>query len=206
MYLKLFWNTMLQECLTQLNMRNKLSISMDGPNVNWKLIEMIQKEHAEQFGGSQIVMVGSCGLHTLYNAFKSGFTMWDMEKLLWALHYMFHNTPANLTKSTEFPLPFCGHRWIENLPVVERAIKLWPNIWKYVEAVTIMKLKDSHTSTHDMVAAVKKDPFILAKFHFFMLCPEHPHHFWLSIKHIFLWCHSSTRIGQIWSRLYWKGS
>jgi len=165
---------MLQECLTQLNMRNMLSISMDGPNVNWKFIEMIQKEHAEQFGGSQLVMVGSCGLHTLHNAFKSGFTMWEMEKLLRAQHYLFHNTPArredffSLTESTEFPLPFCGHRWIENLPVVERAIKIWPNIQKYVHAVTTKKLKDPHISSYDTVAAAQNDPLILAKFHFFM--------------------------------------
>lgn len=165
---------MLQECLTQLNLRNMWSISMDGPNVNWKFIELIQKEHAEQFGGSQLVMVGSCGLHTLHNAFKCGFTMWEMEKLLRALHYLFHNTPARredytkLTESSEFPLAFCGHRWIENLPVVERAIKVWPNIQKYVHAVTTKKLKDPHTSSYDTVSSAQRDPLIMAKFHFFM--------------------------------------
>ena len=99
-----------------------VSISMDGPNVNLKLEDLLQKEHAELYG-AQLVNVGSCGLHTVHNAVKAGFTMWQLDKLLRALHFLFHNVPARredftaLTGSTCFPLPFCGHRWIENLPV-----------------------------------------------------------------------------------------
>ncbi|KAK0141222.1 hypothetical protein N1851_021736 [Merluccius polli] len=41
---------------------------------------------------------------------------------------MFHNVPARredyitVPKSSVFPLSFCVHRWVENLPVVERAL------------------------------------------------------------------------------------
>ena len=117
-----------------------LSVSMDGPSVNWKFLDNLNKEHEMQYDGLQLLVVGSCGLHTLHNALKSGFTMWAMEKLLRALHYLFRNVPArredyvSLTKSSIFPLPFCGHRWIENAPVAERAIEVWPNIGKYVTA------------------------------------------------------------------------
>ena len=94
----------------------------DGPNVNWRFLEMLQAETV--YGGTQLVVVGSCGLHTLHNAVKCGFTEWHMEKFLRALHTIFPNVPArredfcNLTKSKTFALPCCGHRWIENLPVV----------------------------------------------------------------------------------------
>ena len=60
--------------MKELNLRNMVSISMDGPNVNWKFFELLQQEHAEQYGGVQLVNVGSCGLHTLHNAFKCGFS------------------------------------------------------------------------------------------------------------------------------------
>jgi len=159
---------------SDMNLHKMLSISMDGPNVNWKFIDLLQTEHGEQFGGQQLLIVGSCGLHTLHNSFKSVFSMWTMEKLLRALHYLFHETPARredftkLTKSSIFPLPFCGHRWIENLPVVERAIEIWENIVKYVEAVDTKKLPKSQTASFDTVAVAKKDPLILAKLHFFM--------------------------------------
>lgn len=111
-----------------------ISVSMDGLNVNWKLFEHLQQEHAEAFGGSQLIVLGSCGLHTLHNAFKGGFSVWQLDKVLQALHTVFHNTPARredlttLTNSSVFPLPFCGHHWIENLPVVNRAIEIWLHI------------------------------------------------------------------------------
>ena len=31
-----------------------------------------------------------------------------------------------------FPLPFCGHRWIEDKKVADRVFNCWPNIAKYV--------------------------------------------------------------------------
>uniref|UniRef100_A0A1A8JX24 Uncharacterized protein n=1 Tax=Nothobranchius kuhntae TaxID=321403 RepID=A0A1A8JX24_NOTKU len=50
------------------------------------------------------------------------------------MHFLFHNVPARredftkLTGSSLFPLPFCGHKWVENLPVGERAIEVWPKL------------------------------------------------------------------------------
>lgn len=102
-----------------MNMRQLLSLSMDGLNVIRKFADLLQTEHAELYG-AHLVSVGSCGLHTLHNAVKAGFAMWQMYKLLQALHYVFHTVPARredfsaLTGSTSFPLPFCGHRWVEN--------------------------------------------------------------------------------------------
>ncbi|XP_041949319.1 uncharacterized protein LOC121709785 [Alosa sapidissima] len=151
-----------------------VSVSMDGPNVNWRFFELLQQEHAERFGGAQLIVVGSCGLHTLHNAVKCGFNAWHMEKVLRALHTIFLNVPArredfsNLTQSNTFALPFCGHRWVENLPVVERALLIWPNILKYVDAVTTKKLPNPGTSSYDTIETAAKDPLIVAKLHFFM--------------------------------------
>lgn len=169
-----FYYYVLQECIKDLNMSKLLSVSMDGPNVNWRFFELLQQEYAEQFGGAQLIVVGSCGLHTVHNAVKCGFTSWNVEKLLRALHTIFLNVPArredfcNLTKSSTFALPFCGHRWVENLPVVERAILIWPNILQYVDAVTRKLLPNPGTSSFDTIEAAAKDPLIIAKLHFFM--------------------------------------
>ncbi|XP_041668457.1 uncharacterized protein LOC121526132 isoform X5 [Cheilinus undulatus] len=161
------------ECVDKLDLRNMVSISMDGPNVNWKFFELLQQEHAEQYG-VQLVVVGSCGLHSLHNAFKCGFSMWQLEKVLRAMHFLFHDTPARrddfiaLTKSSVFPLPFCGHQWIENLPVVERAIEVWPSLVKYVEAVRTKKVPNPGTASFDTLEAAQQDPLILPKLQFFM--------------------------------------
>lgn len=155
-------------------MRQLISISMDGPNVNLKFADLLQKEHAELYGGAQLINVGSCGLHTLHNAVKSGFTTWQLDKFLRALHFLFHNVPARredftaLTKSTCFPLPFCGHRWVENVPVAERAVQVWPMIMMYVDAVRQKKLPNPGTASYDTVEAAQADPLIIAKLQFFL--------------------------------------
>ncbi|RXN05329.1 hypothetical protein ROHU_033474 [Labeo rohita] len=46
-----------KEFVQDLDLRNMISVSMDGPNVNWKLFEHLQQEHAEAFGGSQLIVV-----------------------------------------------------------------------------------------------------------------------------------------------------
>lgn len=151
-----------------------VSVSMDGPNVNCRFFEMLQQEHAEHFGGAHLAVVGSCGLHTLHNAVKCGLTDWHMEKFLRALHTIFHNVPTrredfcNLTKSKIFALPFCGHCWVENLHVALRALVIWPDMMKYVEAVSTKKFPNPGTSSYDTIEAATKDPLILAKLHFFM--------------------------------------
>lgn len=74
----------------------------------------------------------------------------------------------NLTKSNIFALPFCGHRWVENLPLAERALTIWPNIKKYVKAVLTKQFPHPGKSSFDTIAAASGDPLIPAKLHFFM--------------------------------------
>lgn len=110
--------------MDQLDCSRLMSVSMNGPNVNFKFLELLQLDHAENYGGAQLVSVCSCGLHTLHNAFKDGFSMWHVDKILKAMHTLFHHVPARredyvrFTKSTVLPQPLCGHRWLDNLPAI----------------------------------------------------------------------------------------
>lgn len=105
------------------------------------LIWFLISSFAMKPSGVQLVCVGSCGLNTLHNAFKCGFTAWQPDKLLRAMHTLFHNVPARrednitVTKSSVFPLSSCSYRCVENLPVVERALAVWPSLLLYMEAV-----------------------------------------------------------------------
>ncbi|XP_051806518.1 uncharacterized protein LOC127534690 [Acanthochromis polyacanthus] len=164
----------IKECVAKLNMRNLLSVGMDGPNVNFRFLDLLQKEHGELHGGAETISVGSCGLHTLHNALKAGFTEWSIEKLLRAMHFLFNNVPArredftNITKSTSFPLPFCGHRWIENVPVAERAVEVWPKLQLYVDAALKKKVQKPSSASFDTVVAATGDPLIVPKIQFFL--------------------------------------
>ncbi|XP_063073162.1 uncharacterized protein LOC134463795 [Engraulis encrasicolus] len=164
----------IKECIGQLNMRQLLSVGMDGPNVNFKLLDLLQREYAELNGGAQVLVVGSCGLHTLHNAMKAGFTVWQIEKFLRALHFLFHNVPArredytNTTGSTCFPLSFCGHRWVENVPVAERALEVWPMVQAYVSAAEEKKVQKPNTASYDTILAAREDPLLVPKLQFFI--------------------------------------
>ncbi|XP_046874041.1 uncharacterized protein LOC124466288 isoform X2 [Hypomesus transpacificus] len=163
-----------KESLDQLGCSRLMSVSMDGPNVNFKFLELLQLDHAENYGGAQLVSVGSCGLHTLHNAFKAGFSMWHVDKLLKAMHTLFHHVPARredyvrVTKSTVFPQPFCGHRWLENLPVIERALAVWPSLQLYLDAVHRKELPNPKTASFDTIEAAHNDPLTITRMHFFM--------------------------------------
>lgn len=110
-----------------------LQISMDGPIVNWKLFDTLSR-HLEMEIGSKLLNIGSCGLHIMHNAFQAGSnaTTWDIEHTLNSLYWLFKDSPArrddytSITDSDIFPLKYCKHRWLENVPVLERAISIWP--------------------------------------------------------------------------------
>ncbi|KAJ8377511.1 hypothetical protein AAFF_G00259380 [Aldrovandia affinis] len=57
---------------------------------------------------------------------------------------------------------------VENLPVVERALAVWPSLLIYMEAVRTKKVPNPGTGSCDTIAAAIKDPLILAKLHFYM--------------------------------------
>ena len=74
---------------------NLLQLSMDGPNVNWKVSEDLQSEIQLEHGKS-LLNVGSCGLHVVHGAFRSAMseTGWDIETLLTSAYRLFKDFPA----------------------------------------------------------------------------------------------------------------
>ena len=95
-----------------------IQVGMDGPNVNLKLLQMIQDDRSanEQH---QLIDIGSCGLHTIHNAFKNGAesTDWALKKTLKGSYQIFHNSPARqkdfqtITSVNDFPQSFCATRF-----------------------------------------------------------------------------------------------
>ena len=87
-----------------------------------------------------MINIGSCNLHIVHGAFKSGFesTDWEMKKVLKGCYQILHDSPARradyitITKSNKFPLAFCSTRWIEDRHVADRLLEIWPEIVKVV--------------------------------------------------------------------------
>ncbi|GBM14382.1 hypothetical protein AVEN_246554-1 [Araneus ventricosus] len=128
--------------IAKLKFSKTIQISMDGPNVNWKFYSMLQDYYFKEFG-KKLLNIGSCGLHIMHNAFKAGCiaSTWGIVDFLTSLYYLFKNAPArrdDFLKESEGALPkkFIQHRWLENGPASESAIKSLPHsIKKYIVSV-----------------------------------------------------------------------
>jgi len=122
-------------CTDGIGLQNILQVSMDGPNVNWSFYEKMQQKVKSECG-CQMLNIGSCGLHIVHGAFKHGCnaTKWDIQSVLRAVYTLFKETPARsedyttITGSDVFPRNFCSTRWLENVPVAERVLEMWPHL------------------------------------------------------------------------------
>ncbi|GBM79133.1 hypothetical protein AVEN_256248-1 [Araneus ventricosus] len=148
---------------------------MDRPFVNWKFYKLLQNDLKNQHN-FQILCIGSCGLHILNNSFKHGekATNWDINSILSSLHWLFKDAPVRrgdlmkLSSSEKFPLKFCCHRWLENVPCAERAIEIWTDICKYVSKVDYGDLLKVTCQSCCIIAQAAKDKLITVKLNFFL--------------------------------------
>ena len=115
--------------LNELEETNMIQISMNGPNTNLKLLSEVQNERQKN-KLSSLTDVGSCNLHLIHGSFKTGSekSLWDLHKILKRAFKLLHDSPArredyfNLTGPDEYPLQFCGTRWVEDKKVAERLV------------------------------------------------------------------------------------
>jgi len=90
-----------------------LQLSMDGPNVKWNVLELLQQERAKE-ERPEIVNIGSCGLHIVHGAFKTGIQTSERNivKILKAIWQIFHDSLARretyirICESDEFSLRY----------------------------------------------------------------------------------------------------
>ena len=121
-----------------------------------------------------LINIGSCSLHAVYGAFRSGVqkTKWEINGVLKAVHNLFDESSAkwdyqNITGSKGFLLPLCGQRWIEDKKVTDRAFDVWPNNAKYVnETLKKRKSKIPGLSSFATLETAVQDGLIVAKLHF----------------------------------------
>ena len=74
-----------------------IQLSMDGPNVNLKLFrDFIADRKINNPDAPDVLDIGSCGLHVVHGAFKTGVTAtgWKLDQLLRSLWYLFDGSPA----------------------------------------------------------------------------------------------------------------
>ena len=158
--------------ISSLDISKLVQVSMDGPNVNLKFFKALKEELKSGENETQVLDLGSCGLHVVHGAFQTGHkaAKWTLNSFLRGIYGLFKDSPARradfttLTGSSAFPKKFCQIRWTENALVARTAISLYPAIKKYMKETNRLPCTVS-------IAAVKegiKDNLIIAKLEFFV--------------------------------------
>ena len=93
----------LKKGLGKLELKKILQIYTDEPNVNWKLVELLEEELEDN--KKSLVNTGSCGLLVVNHAFQVGHqtTGWNVNSFL-------KQTIFNFLATEKFPLKFCTVR------------------------------------------------------------------------------------------------
>ena len=162
-----------EEAIQELDMKKMVQVSIDGPNVNWKLYDSIVEERNQNDDYLALIDIGPCSLHVVHGVFRSGVQKTEWGCTLGHAH-LFDESPAkredyqSITGSKVFPVPFSGHRWIENKKGADRALDVWPNIAKYVyETLKKPKSKIPGSSSFSTLRTAVQDSLIVAKLQFF---------------------------------------
>jgi hypothetical protein len=165
----------LKNTLNGLDLKKIVQLSMDGPNVNWKLFRLLQEKIAEESvdpSFPRILDTGCCSLHVVHGALRTGHskTPWRLNEILRNLYKLFKNSPARrscfieVTNSSQFPKKFCEVRWTENCAVIERALAIWAHVCKFVREVKPKPTAD----TFQVVQSASLDPTLIPKLEFFL--------------------------------------
>ncbi|CAL1262688.1 unnamed protein product [Larinioides sclopetarius] len=158
----------------KLDLRKVLSVSMDGPSVNWKFFNLFDVEIQKEFATS-LINVGSCSLHVVNNSFRHGerVSQWDIDIFLSSIYYLFKDSPARredylkVSEIGKLPKKFCRTRWLENAAAAERAIEIWNDLVLYVNNVENNKVPTPKCKSYKFIAKSIKDPTLPIKLRFF---------------------------------------
>lgn len=82
----------MQTILSETEMKNLVQLSMDEPNVNWEVFDLLQSDLVQI--NKSLLNIMSCGLHTLHNAFRDGYKAsgWEVDHTLCSLYWLFKNS------------------------------------------------------------------------------------------------------------------
>ena len=123
---------------------------MDGPTVNHKFYSKLVEQRKE-ISAPGMIDIGSCGLHIIHGAFKTGLeaTGWALKSILKGAHTVLHDTPARhanyftFTGSDQYPLFFCETRWVEDKTSREAFV----SVAKHAATIPVLAFLAKKTTT-----------------------------------------------------------
>ncbi len=169
-----------KEGLAELPLNKMLQVSMDGPNVNWKFIQLLEEDLWMKPGTPQnfprFLNLGSCGLHVVHGAFNTGHDKagWTLHTALSNAYWLFKDSSVRraafqaLSGQDTFPKKFCRVRWVENVATASTFLSIYDELKRFVQTED-KELKKKLTKMKSWQNLKKQfdDPFLKAKLLFF---------------------------------------
>ena len=92
----------IKDSTSGLNETNLLQLAMDGPDVNWLVLNKLDDMLIAN-GNEKTVNIGSCAQHTVHGGFQTGTSNadWSIDKILKAMLFILHNSPARPEVNTQ---------------------------------------------------------------------------------------------------------
>ena len=148
-------------------------VQLPRPDSDGSLVQQKVKDECS----CQILNIGSCGLHIVHVAFTHGCnaTKWVIAAVLRSTHSLFSETPARrkgytkITGSDLFGKNFCNTRWLENVPVAERLLEMFPHLCKYVAVAKKGDFPLLQTKVFGVVSEATSHPLFPVKLNCFVL-------------------------------------
>ena len=85
----------LQESTKPLLGEKFLQLAMDGPNVNWNVLDGLDEQLIKN-GHTKTINIGSCAQHIVHGAHQNGFCKidWNIDKVLKSMYLLLNDSPA----------------------------------------------------------------------------------------------------------------
>lgn len=133
----------------------------------------------------------------------------EMKKTLKASYAILHDSPArrddyqSVTDLIKVPLAFCATRWIEDKPVADRFIVLWPNLIKVMEFwKKLRKHKQRKNKSYEYLKNVLQDPLLIEKLEFYSYFSKCLNPSWHCTRQISLCCPIYMTISSVCWRIF----
>ena len=127
-----------ENALEKLDVTKMVQVSMDGSKVSWSLMEKLNSA-PDKNELSGLIDIGSCNLHIMHGAFKTGVesTNWNVKHTLKGAFHLLHDAPSRRAiyaslRGVQYPQFFCGTRWVEDKPVADWLVDIWPQMVKLI--------------------------------------------------------------------------
>ena len=162
--------------IAKLSGEKLIQTSMDGPNVNWKILDVLQ-EKREEDGNSPLEDIGSCSLHVVSGALHSAVVAagWPVEKVLRGMFKLLKDSPARraeyirVSSTGQYPQKFCRTRWVENEPVADRGILVWSDMVSLIKSFQAKppSKRPKDNKSYDNLVQYHLNPLIPVYLHLF---------------------------------------